>query len=56
MRLVLVGDAAAFATLYRANVDAIGSVVRGGIANAETAADVVQDVLVKGPRAAGQPP
>lgn len=45
--LALAGDPAAFASLYRANVGAVTRVVRSGIANAETAADVVQDVFVK---------
>jgi len=45
--LALAGDTAAFADLYKANVGAVRRVVQAGIANTETAADVVQDVFVK---------
>ena len=45
--LARTGDAAAFATLYRSNVRAVTTVVRGGINNPETVADLVQDVFVK---------
>jgi RNA polymerase sigma-70 factor (ECF subfamily) len=41
------GDAGAFAVLYRAHVGAVTTVVRGGISNPETVADLVQDVFVK---------
>jgi len=41
------GDTAAFASLYRANVGVVRRVVRDGIADPETAADIVQDVFVK---------
>lgn len=47
VRLALAGDAAAFASLYRANVGAVSRVVRAGISNAEASADIVQDVFVK---------
>lgn len=43
----MAGDMAAFASLYRANVAAVTRVVRGGISDVESAADVVQDVFVK---------
>src|SRR5436190_306381 len=45
--LARTGDAAAFASLYRSNVGAVTTVVRGGINNPETVADLVQDVFVK---------
>lgn len=47
VRLALAGDTNAFATLYRANVAAVTQIVRGGISNAEAAADIVQDVFMK---------
>lgn len=47
VRLALTGHPAAFATLYRANVGAVTQIVRSGISNNETAADIVQDVFVK---------
>jgi len=45
--LARAGDTAAFADLYKANVAAVRRVVHAGIANPDTAADVVQDVFVK---------
>jgi RNA polymerase sigma factor (sigma-70 family) len=43
----MLGDATAFAALYRANVAGVSRVVHGGISNPEAAADVVQEVFVK---------
>ncbi len=47
VELTLGGDAAAFATLYRANVRAVSRVVHDNVADRELAAELVQEVFAR---------